>query len=836
MEKEIATLKAILLKEKPILFTGAGFSRGAKTSTKGDFPDGYSLKTRILKDLMHLTENSDEYNEFMSFSLSDVCNHYKQEFNPIILDDYLVDLFSNTQPAVFHYGIREFEWEKIYTTNIDDLLENIYPAGALLVQNLKRQKTNSQAKKTEYIKLHGCVNNITNGFTFSASEYIDSMLQSQDYRFNQFGLDIQFKNFIFLGTDFNEINLDYYLKLYESAGGISQKGSLFFINPKPSPIFRSRVKRINGKIVEWTTEEFISFLEKEVTTTLNKEEKTTRLVDFNYINSSIKIYNKESSYESKLYLGHEPKWSDILFDWDFRNDVIEADFNKYIELIEEKKKSHSVFSIVGKALSGKSTYLKRLSHILIKQGYEVYEFFGREFDTRYIRDYLRYNKHTNFCVVIDNGSYFYGAIRDLLKSFPTGKNLIVLTGSRPFFHNKKKYNLITENFYELYIDPEISKPFACEIERKLSSKGLLGEYRSLSQDERIRKILKSNDISSVLYENTYGAKFLSRFTADINKSFQYINLGKEILVILSIFEKLDLPSFPIQILNTVYVGKTKKIFSEIEDFIKFDNHEGIVLRNSFLVRMILSKVTIPQTIRLIKEILFNISPQVTENKHSYWNEMQAALMKERLLRTRLKLSSKEIKELLYDLKNYYDNSYNYWLQLGIAEQREFDFELALNHFKQAESLTKDSYMVENAIARNFLKQGNYSDIYEKAIDYFSEGERLMLTLIENRDEFQVKAFSTHSYLHEKIYFLKKFKITPTDEMLKKLYELLKAVTIHSTDDPIGKQITNTFYQYLKSVNKTNIIKVSFQDMSDLKILFEKYDLDLENLLDDFELD
>jgi hypothetical protein len=36
-------------------------------------------------------------------------------------------------------------------------------------------------------------------------------------------------------------------------------------------------------------------------------------------------------------------------------------------------------------------------------------------------------------------------------------------------------------------------------------------------------------------------------------------------------------------------------------------------------------------------------------------------------------------------------------------------------------------------------------------------------------------------------------------MLKKLYELLKAVTIHSTDDPIGKQITNTFYQYL--INK-----------------------------------
>ncbi|HTE01708.1 MAG TPA: SIR2 family protein [Mucilaginibacter sp.] len=835
MDKEITTLKAILLKEKTILFTGAGFSRGAKTHKNLEFPDGSNLKAQILKDLMHLKEGTDEYNEFFAFSLSDVCNHFKDEFNPIILDDYLVEMFANTQPAIFHFGIRDYQWEKIYTTNIDDLLENIYPPGTLLVQNLKRQKTSSQQGKIEYIKLHGCVNNISNGFTFSASEYIDSMLQSQDYRFNQFGLDIQFKNFVFLGTDFNEINLDYYLKLYESAGGISQKGFLFFINPKPSPIFKSRVKRINGKIIEWTTEQFINFLEKDVVSELKKEDKSVRLKDYNYVNSSIKLYSKESASESKLYLGHEPKWSDILFDWDFRNQTIESSFNKFLETVEEKKQSHSVFTIVGKAMSGKSTYLKRLGHILIKQGYEVYEFYGKELDTRYIRDYLRYNKHTNFCIIIDNGSYFYGAIRDLLRSFPAGKNLIVLTSSRPFFHNKKIYNLITENFYEHYIDPELSKPFAIEIERKLNEKGLLGDYRALSQSERIKKILNNNDIPSVLYENTYGSKFLSRFTATINKSFQHIGLGKEILAILSIFEKLDLPSFPIQILNTVYSGKTKTIFGEIEDFIKFDNYDGIILRNSFLCRMILNKVNRNQTIQIIKEILFNISPQVTEDKHSYWNEMQAALMKERLLRTRLKLSSKEIKNLLYELKNYYDDSYNYWLQLGIAEQREYDFELALNHFKQAESLSKDSYMVENAIARNFLKQGNHSDIYEKANEYFSEGERLMLALIKNRDEFQVKAFSTHSYLFEKIYFLKKFKVKPSDETLKKLYDLLKAVTIRSTDDPIGKQITNTFYHYLKSINKTNIIKVSLQDMSDLKILFEKYDIDIDTLLDDYEL-
>ncbi|WP_343524100.1 SIR2 family protein [Pedobacter sp.] len=836
MINNISTLKSILLTDKPILFTGAGFSRGAKTSDKNEFPDGYNLKIRILQDLMHLAEGTEEFNEFMSFPLSDICNHFKQEFNPIILDDYLVNLFSNTQPATFHFGIRDFGWEKIYTTNIDDLIENVYAPGTLVVQNLKRQKTGNRGDKTEYIKLHGCVNNISNGFTFSASEYIDSMLQSQDYRFNQFGLDIQFKNFVFLGTDYNEINLDYYLKLYESANGNSSKGFLFFINPRPSAIFKSKVSRIKGRIIEWTTEEFIGFLEKEVISQLKNEKDFAKLHNFNYINNSIKLYLEENQADSKLYLGFEPKWSDILFDWDFRNSEVEKNFITYLDQIEDKRISHSIYALVGKAMSGKSTYLKRLSHILIKQGYEVYEFYGKDFDTRYIREYIRYNKHTNFCIIIDNGSYFYGAVRDLLKSFPAGKNLIVLTSSRPFFHNKKKYNLVVENFYEHYIDSEINRSFAKEIESKLENKGLLGDLRSLSYDKRISRIIKSNDISSILYENTYGRKFLSRFTVNINKSFQHIGLGKDILIILSIFEKIDLPSFPIQILNTTYSDKIKTIFSQIEDFIKLDNYDGIVLRNSFLCSMILKKTTKSKIVKLIKETLVNISPQVLENKHTYWNEMQAALMKERLLRIRLRFSSDEIKNLLYELKNYYYDNYNYWLQLGIAEQREFDFEMALNHFRQAESLTKESYMVENAIARNFLKQGNYMNDYEKAVNYFSEGERLMLALIENREEFQVKAFSTHSYLHEKIIFLKKFKVTPTDDSLRKLYELLKAVTLHSTDDPIGKQITNSFYHYLKSINKTSIIKVSLQDLSDLKVLFEKYDLDLSSIFDEYELE
>ena len=52
---------------------------------------------------------------------------------------------------------------------------------------------------------------------------------------------------------------------------------------------------------------------------------------------------------------------------------------------------------------------------------------------------------------------------------------------------------------------------------------------------------------------------------------------------------------------------------------------------------------------------------------------------------------------------------------------------------------------------SFLKQENYIDSYEAARPYFDQGKDLMLKLINEREEFQVKAYSTHCYLIRNIH-------------------------------------------------------------------------------------
>lgn len=837
MTENLEQLKNLLLKRSPLLFTGAGFSLGGKRKNNNDIPSGKELKILLLTELLKIEKESKEYKELINYSLSDICQYCKTQLTEAHLIDYLTDIFSDCKPASYHSIISKYNWKKIYTTNIDDLFENSADPNSIIVQNLSRLKINHSTSKTEYIKLHGCVRNPSEKIVFSSTDYVDSMLNSKDYRFSQFGQDIQFGDFVFVGSDFNEINLDYYLKLYESSDKISSKGKLFFINPSPSLIFKSKVESIGGKIIPWTTEMFAEFIDKEIFTKNSSQVSNIEIPDgFFPLNKFASKISKKTGYSSNLYLGYQPEWEDVFLDWDFQNQLVLDNFSDFRNYCERYNIKNSIYSLVGKTFIGKSTYLKRLGLTLLKEDFEVFEFRGRRFDYFSFIGYCRKSQHDKICLIVDNGSYYYGAIKNLVKSFPTSKELIVLTSSRPFFHSRKKYNLVTENFFDFYIDSGIDGQFAVEIENRLNIKGFLGHLKSKAKEERVKSILKGRDLTSVLFSITYGKGFLNRYRKHLDDSFEKYYLGKEILVKLAIFSRLDLAFIPIEMLTVLYGSELKKAFDEIDDFIKFNNYNGIELRNQFLTESILRKTSRTDIINNIKEILVNISPQVTEEIHSYWNEIQATLMKEKLLRKKLRIPSQEIKELLFSIQSYYSDNYNYWLQVGIAEQFELEYDKALNHFRIAESISSNSYMVKNAIARNFLKQGNSQNDHVSALPYFEEGEKLMIELINQREEFQVKAFSTHCYLYEKINFLEKFNISPSNKELKDMFGMLKVIIDKTPDDAMSKHISNKFFNYLVSCNKQNIIKIELFDLSKVKSMFEQYNIDVESLFEDFEID
>ena len=71
------------------------------------------------------------------------------------------------------------------------------------------------------------MNNIDEGIIFDEEEYINSLLDIQDYRFGVLAVEIQNKDFIFVGSNYDDFNIKYYLNLYASTTFTSARGKLF---------------------------------------------------------------------------------------------------------------------------------------------------------------------------------------------------------------------------------------------------------------------------------------------------------------------------------------------------------------------------------------------------------------------------------------------------------------------------------------------------------------------------------------------------------------------------------------------------------------------------------
>ena len=66
------------------------------------------------------------------------------KFGTQALTDWLVERFSNYYPHEFQTKLTTFQWKKIYTTNIDDVIEKIFDANQIpyVLQNTKTKKRN----------------------------------------------------------------------------------------------------------------------------------------------------------------------------------------------------------------------------------------------------------------------------------------------------------------------------------------------------------------------------------------------------------------------------------------------------------------------------------------------------------------------------------------------------------------------------------------------------------------------------------------------------------------------------------------------------------------------
>jgi hypothetical protein len=229
----------------------------------------------------------------------------------------------------------------------------------------------------------------------------------------------------------------------------------------------------------------------------------------------------------------------------------------------------------------------------------------------------------------------------------------------------------------------------------------------------------------------------------------------------------------------------------------------------------------------LRELLIHLSPYVENISSSYWNEMQSVLMRDKLVKDKLNLNSSNLKNMLYELKNYYSENYNYWLQLGIAEQIDTDYEKALNHFTQAEALGPNSYMVKNAKGKNFILQAIEEDNIELSKELFSKGKGMLLDLIDTKEEYQVKAYSIHSYITGLIQYYSKNKILKISKKeIEEAKLLIDRMLSKDKYDPLFNGMMKKFNGFLLQTSSGNL-KL---DLRELQVVNERGNEDVNDEL------
>lgn len=844
-EDAIQKLQECLRKGNVMLFTGAGFSLGARNGNGIALPTGNQLKERALKQLLDLKESSEDYQQLFKEKLPDIINYCADNVGKVRVQDFLTEQFKDCAVEEYHKTIANFSWSRVYTTNIDDVWENASQPGRYIVQNMHRLQSNSKGKeKPHYYKLHGCVRNPDGNYIFSNEEYSQEGALHDSSPINSYMLDIQTNDFIFIGFDNNEQDINTYTQLYQWRTKAAPGAKLFFVNPSPSLIFKSKVDKVHGIIIKQTTEQFAELLASFAkSNSLSKTTNFSEIRGFNLVNSLMVNFILNEDYKSQLLHGDFPTWKDIYFNWDFRHKIVERIVNQISYVTSSNPNSCVVISLFGKILNGKSVFLKRIGFELIRDDYMVYEIARRDFDLDYFLDQCSRQSFKKFVLLVDNAPFFYTSIARLIANFPSDKHLVVITAGRAYYHRKQEYALKLHPYYfDYYVDPFAESDrveFAKEIDKQLTNKGFLGYLQNKPEEERIKTIIKYGDTCGLLYSLTDSfilrSKFVKNFQDDIRNNID-LKRNKDVLLALAIFQELDLPSFPLEILVLWKRSHYTHVMNLISDYVRFIDNDSIALRNNFIKSTVFKYSNEFEKIGTLSTILKLISPQKPAYGRNMWSMMQEKLMGYRTLTKLFRLSEKGVSKLYTIILPSYNSDYNYWIQVGIADQEGHDYKSAHNHLTQAENLNSHSYLVRHAIARNYLLRSISKDESNMAEINYNKGKDLMLRLIDEKEGDQTKAYSIHSYVNYSVKYWRKYDIKPKKREITQMMQLLKTLNANGQNDIKTAFAEEALFKYLHEKRLMGSITFNWDELSVLKKALIKEGVNPDDLISDESLE
>lgn len=816
LEKDVALLKDCLENRSPVLFLGAGFSLGAKGKNGHNLMLGGSLaeqlynkiilpridllpRKAILKanyakelpdlqvmcDVLRENELLDERNSCFKDSMSD-CTYADSPYYSYLLN---------------------IDWKYIFTLNIDDLVEHIYEdAGKpLICWKSNPLSYKEDLRKTVLVKLHGDVSD-SSTYIFDKNEY--QKFSSQDnWMLRKFaGLYVS-HDVIIIGTQFQEYDIEIALQKVFEYGCDNTNFHYFFISPGnfDGKVGREISIKKNFHHIKWNTEQFLNFLENEVS---KPQDAIQRLCaqGITFWNKALEDAQNQRE-DCDLYYGKPSEPTDFYYNVDIPQRRIQEKIENFIQDISN---AYGYIEIKGSPYVGKTCVAKRALTFSVELRFK--SFYCAKTDLRYlqiIRQYLEtVSTDDSILLCFEDASGFYRQIINLVNEHRSHiKRLLTIMTTSDVTQGPNNYIFASSPFLGIHMNEKINSTLANSIYDKLDEKTQLGKLLTYGEGKRsiVKYIRQINDFIDVLYIAHHGKRFSEYFDGwlSIRKEDEQFPVFQSVVLLTS----MGIPYISISYLPDIAEALGCKKFdysSFLNTFGEFGFAEDGLLRlrcSRLFSDIVMESLSIEFKTEIVKNIVYLVSKDLWEGDRTFKNEMFKHLIRASVLKHIVGLSEETAIQFLIELQEFCKDLSYYWIQLGILHRNCQKFELAENDFEYAKKAHGcENYQIAHASAKNYMEWGLWAltNVPSQSASLFEEGAENMGQLILRWPYPDAICFSAHTYIDMNIKYYDKLNQVPPESTWKLMNTcMVKYVYNASVADHLLRDLFMKMCQFAK---------------------------------------
>ena len=731
----------------PILFLGAGFSLGAKTR------DGRNIlsTSELTETLWNLCFPGDDFDK--TTQLQDIFEtaraRYRNKLIGILRDSFSVDVESCLD---WHETCLSMPWSRIYTLNLDDLVENVLSSTRRTrtirtVSATTGENVPDEHSSLSVIHLNGTLDDIPDNVTFSRSQYARRQ-RLYDYAYATLIADLQFRPVVFIGSELDEPPLWSHLELRgEKLLGRELRPRSYLVTPGLNPSKETLLAKHNIVHLPYTAAEFSAEVLSDLDDAcrIGSEFLRTRALspqrDADTFTTVTQLAQNPLPSEEYL-LGAEPTWDDVNCGR-IANRACFDELWEEISAIRQKPDGSRFLLVMGTAGTGKTSALMVTATQLQAEGLRV-AWLDQDstFSPRGFRAAVSRKPQVDAIFINDADMYGRTFSRLISDALSTNERLIIVAEVR----NSKLEDIV--DLGELrhtrcieYRVPVLTDADISAVLDVLDHEQRLGQLRNKTRAERqaIFRSLAGRQMLVAMHMATHGKDHRTKAIEELrqlSRARQYI-YG---LICVATARRLTLTKDDI----AIAAGSGDPSWLEELDqlvrskLVHVRQRNGLRARHRVIAQFVYNSLEeggeLAEIIRGLVMIGASKTSASTPRGSLYYRLLQMFLNHNLLINS---IGLEKAREIYSEFQPGLGWNHHYWLHRGAIELESGNLELAENFLGQAKGLGPNDIMVDNELAYLMFKKANANPTADDSAQLVDDAIETLLRTARARPDLAV---------------------------------------------------------------------------------------------------